>query len=175
MPYRRDFTIGPREAAGLYQLLALEKWRKGTLGFGLVGALAAWMYMTRLSLSPPAQALIAAGTALAVMALFTLGLLLRVQWGVRSQARRSGKGAYVQETEIDGFGVRVAVGKDRARLSFEKLVRVRETRRAFYLFLSDTQAWILPKAQMEDPKGECRELRKIFQTVVERGRLQLKK
>ncbi len=175
MSYRRDFTIGPREAAGLYQMLALEKWRRGTLGFGLAGALAAWMYMTRLSLSPLVQALTAAGTALAVMAFFTLALVLRVQWEVRAQARRSGKESYVQETEIDGFGVRVTVGKDRARLTFEKLVRVRETRRAFYLFLSQTQAWILPKAQMENPAAECRELRQIFQTVMERGRLQLKK
>ena len=48
------------------------------------------------------------------------------------------------------FGVRVTVGKDKARLTFEKLARVQETRRAFYLFLSDTQAWILPKSQIEE-------------------------
>lgn len=175
MPYRRDFTIGLREAAGLYRMLALEKWRKGTLGFGLVGALAAWMYMTRLTLTPAARVLTAAGTALAVMAFFTLALILRVQWEVRSQARRSGRESYVQETEIDGFGVRVTVGKDRARLAFEKLTRVKETRRAFYLFLSGAQAWILPKAQMENPAAECQELRRIFQSVMERSRLQLKK
>lgn len=175
MSYRRNFTIGPREAAGLYQTLALKKWRTGALGFGLAGALAAWMYMTRLTLALPVQALIAAGTALAVAASFILALMVRTQVEVRTQARRSGKESYVQETEIDGFGIRVTVGKDKARLTFDKLKRVQETRRAFYLFLSDTQAWILPKAQMEDPEAECRELRKIFQMVIERGRLQLKK
>ena len=55
--------------------------------------------------------------------------------------------------DISGLGIRVTVGKDRARLSFDKLMKVRETRRAFYLFLSANQAWILPKAQMEDPAG----------------------
>ena len=69
----------------------------------------------------------------------------------------------------------MTVGKDKARLTFEKLARVQETRRAFYLFLSDAQAWILPKSQMEDPEAESGELRKIFRMVIERGRLQLKK
>lgn len=175
MSYRRNFTIGPKEAAGLYQMLALKKWRKGAFGFGLAGALTAWMYLTRLELPLPVRVLIAAGTALAVTAFFLLALLLRVQWEVRAQARRSGKASYLQETEIDGFGVRVTVGKDKARLTFEKLARVQETRRAFYLFLSDAQAWILPKSQMEDPEAESGELRKIFRMVIERGRLQLKK
>ena len=174
MSYRRDFTIGPREAAGLYQMLALEKWRRGTLGFGLAGALAAWMYMTRLSLSPLVQALTAAGTALAVMAFFTLALVLRVQWEVRAQARRSGKESYVQETEISGLGIRVTVGQDRAKLDFDRLQEVRETRGAFYLFLAPGQAWILPKAQMTDVSGECAALREIFRTVVPSRRLKLR-
>ena len=73
-----------------------------------------------------------------------------------------------------GFGVHVTVGKDKARLGFENLRRVAETRKAFYLFLSDSQGWILPKRQMEDPQGESEQLRGIFRTVVERGKLELK-
>ena len=54
-------------------------------------------------------------------------------------------------------------------------VRVRETRRAFYLFIAEHQAWILPKAQMEDREAECRAVREIFCKVVERSRLRLRK
>ena len=67
-----------------------------------------------------------------------------------------------QETEINGFGVHVTVGKDRGKMGFEDLLRVRETRKAFYLFLSENQAWILPKAQMEDREGDCARLRELF-------------
>lgn len=109
------------------------------------------------------------------MGLSTLFLAVSTCLRVRAQLRRSGRERYVQETEIDGFGVRVTVGKDRAKLGFDKLRRVQETRGAFYLFLSDSQAWILPKAQMEDRAAECAQLRQIFHTVIERGRLRLRK
>ncbi len=147
MSYRRNFTIGRRETRNFYLTLVLGSWRKGIAGFG----------------------------AAAGMGLSTLFLAVSTCLRVRAQLRRSGRERYVQETEIDGFGVRVTVGKDRAKLGFDKLRRVQETRGAFYLFLSDSQAWILPKAQMEDRAAECAQLRQIFRTVIERGRLRLRK
>ena len=101
----------------------------------------------------------------AVVSLSTLGK-------VREQVRRSGRERYVQETEINGFGVHVTVGKDRAKMDFMDLLRVQETRRAFYLFLSANQAWILPKAQMEE--GDCARLRGLFSAVIEKGKLNIK-
>ena len=102
-------------------------------------------------------------------------LVLSTSGRVKNEVRRSGRDSYVQETEIDGFGVHVTVGKNRSKMGFDKLVRVRETAGAFYLFIADNQAWILPKAQMEDRDEECRQIRGIFHTVVEKGRLKLKK
>ena len=167
MSYRRNFTIGRRETRNFYLTLVLGSWRKGIAGFGAVGALAALLYM-------PELLLLLAGAA-AGMGLSTLFLAVSTCLRVRAQLRRSGRERYVQETEIDGFGVRVTVGKDRAKLGFDKLRRIQETRGAFYLFLSDSQAWILPKAQMEDRAAECAQLRQIFRTVIERGRLRLRK
>ncbi|MDE7261595.1 MAG: YcxB family protein, partial [Oscillospiraceae bacterium] len=89
--------------------------------------------------------------------------------------RQSGRESYVQETDISGLGIRVAVDGNKAKLAFENLVQVRETRKAFYLFLSSTHAWILPKAQMEDPAAESAQLRELFNTVLERKKLRLKK
>lgn len=175
MSYRRDFTIGLRETRGFYLMLALEKWRKGVLGFGLAGALAGYMYAGLLAPSPSLQALAVLAGALIGMLAVVLALVLSTSGRVKSELRRSGRDSYVQETEIDGFGVRVAVGKTRAKMGFDKLVRVRETAGAFYLFIADNQAWILPKAQMEDREEECRRIREIFRTVVEKGRLKLKK
>ena len=136
-------------------------------------ALAALLYMPELPL--PLRGLLLLAGAAAGMGLSTLFLAVSTCLRVRAQLRRSGRERYVQETEIDGFGVRVTVGKDRAKLGFDKLRRIQETRGAFYLFLSDSQAWILPKAQMEDRAAECAQLRQIFRTVIERGRLRLRK
>ena len=173
MNYRRDFTIGLREALGLYWLLALEKWRKGALGFGLAGALTVWLYTDGVAM--PLRAALTVLAAPAVAGIFLLGLYVYTWRTVRGQLRRRGREAYVQETEIGGFGIRVTVGKERSKLGFERLERVRETRRAFYLFLSADQAWILPKAQMADPAGECRELRELFRKVMESRRLRIRK
>ena len=43
--------------------------------------------------------------------------------GGEEQIRRSGRESYIQETEINGFGVHVTVGKKKARLAFENLLR----------------------------------------------------
>mgnify|MGYP001024841894 FL=1 len=173
MSFHWEFTIGLREAGGFYRLLALEKWWKGSLGFGLAGALAAWMYLSGTSLPLAARVPIAAGAALAVTALFLAALLLRTDLAVRNHAQPARRERYMQETEISGLGVRVAVGKDRAKCGFQQLERVKETRRAFYLFLAPDQAWILPRAQM-DP-GQHREVRTLLETVMERRKLSLRK
>lgn len=170
--YRRDFTIGEGETQRFYRMLVLEKWRKGILGFGAAGVLAAWMYLSRASVSPAAQALAVLGGFLAGTALSTLCVLASAYFQVRTRLRRSGRSSYVQETEISGLGIRVTVGQDRAKLDFDRLQEVRETRGAFYLFLAPGQAWILPKAQME--AGDIEQLRRIFSTVIERGKLKLK-
>lgn len=175
MSYRWEFTIGKRETMDFYLSLVLRQWRGGIAGFGAVGALAALLYTSRAGFSLPVQAGLMAAGAAAFMVLTVLWLAVSAAGKVRAQLRRSGRESYVQETEINGFGIHVTVGKDKARLAFENLVQVRETKKAFYLFLSEAHAWILPKAQMEDPAAESAQLRTLFTTVLERKKLHLRK
>lgn len=177
MTYRREFTIGLRETQDFYLSLTLNSWWKGILGFGVVGALVAWMYLSWLSaeVGPLGAAAIALLTALATIGAVLLGMTIATRYRVRSQMKRAGKERYVQTVEVDGFGVHVAADGKKAKLGFDKLVKVQETGKAFYLFLSANQAWLLPKAQMEDPAGESEQLRTIFRTVIESRRLKLKK
>ena len=175
MSYCRDFTIGKRETLDFYLSLVLRRWRGGIAGFGAAGALAVLLYSSRTGASLPVQAGLAAAGAAASALLATLWLVLSTSHKVKEQLRRSGRESYIQETEINGFGIHVTVGKDKARLAFENLAQVRETRKAFYLFLSGAHAWILPKAQMEAPDAESAQLRKMFTTVLERKKLHLKK
>ncbi len=175
MSYSRDFTIGVRETQDFYTMLTLRHWRKGLLGFAVVGALVAVLYTERAALPLPVRAGIAALTGLVTAGAAALSLTVSTRQRVKRQVRQSRRESYIQAMEINGFGIHVTVGKDRARLPFENLLQVWETRKAFYLFLSEQQAWILPKNQMEDPASECEQIRTLLRTVVEKKRLRLKK
>lgn len=173
MSYERDFTIGLKETQDFYLTLALGRWKKGVAGFALAGALVGFLYTVGMPWYLRAVVMVCTAAAAAVVTVLVLAVTTLQK--VKSQVRASGRESYVQETEINGFGVHVTVGKDKAKMGFGDLAKVRETGKAFYLFLSDTQAWILPKKQMEDPEGDSARLRELFGTVIERGRLQLKR
>jgi len=147
MSYQRDFTIGLRETQDFYLSLVLGHWRKGIAGFALVGALAALLYTMNTDLMLPVKAAVVLAGALAGAAVTVIAVSVSTLRKVREQVRRSGREQYVQETEINGFGVHVTVGKDRGKM---------------------------PKAQMEDREGDCARLRELFSAVIEKGKLKLK-
>lgn len=173
MSYAQDFTIGLKETQDFYLALALGSWKKGIAGFAVAGALVGFLYTVGMIWY--LRAVVMACTAAVAAVITALVLAVTTLRKVKSQVRASGRESYVQETEINGFGVHVTVGKDKAKMGFGDLLKVQETGKAFYLFLSDTQAWILPKKQMEDPVRDTAQLRELFSTVIERGRLQLKR
>ena len=177
MGYKRDFTIGMGETQAFYLYLVLSSWWKGILAFGLVGGLVGWMYQSWITKSwPGAEGLpLPLLLAAATMGVAALILILSTRSKVRTQVRKSGRETYIQRLEIDGFGVHASVGKDQAKVNFDQLYRVQETGRAFYIFLSANQAWLLPKAQMENAETESAQLREIFRAVVPSKQLKLKK
>lgn len=177
MRYSRDFTIGERETQRFYRMLALQRWRGGAMVFGLVGALVGYLYIDWLDIPLQGTARIIACVLIGCMtaAFIALGIMFRTSRSVRTAIRRKGTDTYVQQTEIDGFGVRVTVDGEKAKVSFEKLHRVLETKNCFYLFLTGSDAWILPKEQMEDREAECAVIRGIFSKVIEPSRRKLRK
>lgn len=177
MNYKWDFVIGVQETRDFYLGLSLRSWMKGFLGFGIVAALVTVMYWELLALPGGRylEILAAAGAALAVIAFAVLSLYIATTRRVKGDFRRSGKENYVQHTEIDGFGIRVTVQDRQGKVSFDKLMKVEETGKAFYLYLAANQAWILPKQQMENQAEVCASLRQLFSSVIESRRLKLKK
>ena len=94
---------------------------------------------------------------------------------VKSTMRRMGKSSYRQSVEIDGFGVHAEIDGKREKAGFDKIVRVKETVRAFYIFYAQEKAWILPKDQMADMEAESKQLREIFTALVASSQLKLMK
>lgn len=177
MRYSRDFTITRQDTQKFYQMLVLRRWRKGILGFAVVGALVGKLYLNWLGFQlggvETAFFLVLSGVLTAM--LITLGMVIRTRSNVSKMMRKKGRESYVQQTRIDGFGVHVTVEQDSAKLRFEEICRVEETADAFYIFLTEQDAWILPKREMEDTEGESRTVREIFSRVVAPKRLKLQK
>ena len=172
MQYERIFTIGIKDLQRFHQMLTLERWRLGILGFGALGALAAWLLMGSDTVTKAVTAVL---FALELMLVITLTTVIANRTTIKEQTRRSGKENYTQHIRITPAGVHGEAHGKKSRTDFEKLLRVKETPHAFYLFTKANQAWILPKNQMGDPAAESKQLREIFSAVIASGRLKLLK
>lgn len=173
MEFHQTFTIGKRESTRFYLYQLLRARLVGSLGFGLVGALVCYLYASPY-LSPAALAAAMVFTFLLMLAAIFLGYRLAVLGKLKKAAAKNGFSSYDQEILINGFGVRVkAVGRE-SRVGFDKLYAVRETDKDFYLYLSEQDAWILPKGQMAGGAADCAGLRKLFAKVIPSNRLHLK-
>ncbi len=176
MHYEREFTIGSREVQELYLGQALHNGAKGIIGFAVVGALVAVLYAPSWARGDRGlTAAFAVGVGLVTLVVLTISVICSTKLQIRKVVSRFDARAYKQRILLDGFGVHVTVGDKTADCGFDKLLRVKESRKAFYVFITEKDAWILPKAQMADPEGESRQIRELFSTVMMNSQLKLLK
>ncbi len=177
MNYGREFTIRTKDLQYFRQDLMLEKRKALVVLCGIFGAIVAWGYLRWAGHDMGAFGEVV--TALFAGAASLEGLMLSMivvnNSKVKGVMRRMGKSSYRQSVEIDGFGVHAVVDGKREKVGFDKLARVKETARAFYVFYSQEQAWLLLKDQMDDEKAECAQLREIFRALVPSSQLKLMK
>lgn len=177
MNYQREFTIRTKDLQNFRQDLMLEKQRALIYLCGVFGALVAWGYLrwTDQQMGTFGEVVTAVFAGLASLEVLMLWMLFLNGRRVKKAMRRMGKSSYSQPVEIDGFGVHAVVDGKREKAGFEKLVRVKETARAFYIFYSAEEAWLLPKDQMADMKAESAQLRQIFRALLASSQLKLMK
>ena len=130
MNYQRDFTIGVKETQDFSRTLVLEAGGRAWWSSASWGPLCCWAYLMwlDLDLGPVLILAMMAGTALVTAGAMTASMLLANRSKARRQFYAEHRDSYLQQVDISGLGIRVTVGKDRARLSFDKLMKVRETR-----------------------------------------------
>jgi len=175
MDYHRVFLIGEREAMDFYLYQAARQRLLGTVGFGIVGLLVCYLYGSESMESMGGFVTAMVVTFVAVIAAILIGYYFTIRSKVRAAVRRRGKAQYEEEILINGFGLRAVANSREVKVPFEKLREIRETKKAFYLYMTENDAWLLPKAQMEDVAEESARLRKIFDTVIESGKLHFMK
>lgn len=73
----------------------------------------------------------------------------------------------------DKNGIHAASDRGDSDLPWDRIVEVRETRHAFYVFITDSHANVLPKDQFKD-EAEISLLRSILEKNVEKPRLKIK-
>ena len=176
MRYERAFQIGDREMVRFHFGQSLREKLPGMLGLSVAGGLIIYLYLTRMgiAISVPQTALWMFFGFLLVFAILLLILYVPVVRHVRAGLRKLGTSSYEQAVTIDGFGVHVTAHGKEAKLPFDKIRLVRETKQDFYIYVTDTQAWLLPKDQMENQQEEGKTIRKLFTTVLESRRLKLR-
>lgn len=175
MEYHRTFQIGEREAMDFYLYQAARQKLIGALGIGAAALLVCWLYASQGESDPVSFLISMAVTFVTVIAALLLGYYFTIRGKVRAAVRRRGKERYPQEILVNGFGLRATANSREVKVPFEKIREIRETGKAFYIYMTASDAWILPKAQMEHPEEESAALRGIFDRVIESGRLHVKK
>lgn len=179
MNYQREFTIRTKDLKFFRQDLMLEQ-RKGLIiGCGILGAIVAWGYLSWTGqgqdMGTFGEVVVSLFAGLASVEVIMLTMMGANSSKVKAIMRRMGKSSYRQSVEIDGFGVHAETDGKREKAGFDKVVRVKETVRAFYIFYTREQAWILPKDQMADEAAESKQLREIFSALVASSQLKLMK
>ena len=175
MEFRGTFRIGEKEAVDFYVYEAKRKRLGGVIGFGIIGLLVCYLYGRSVIESAVLLAGAMALSFAAAAAVTVLCSYLSIRIKVKSAMKKNNTADYDQSILVNGYGVRTEANGRDVRIGFDKVVAVRETKKAFYIYLGKEHAWIVPKAQMEDEAAGSAMLRKIFNTVIESKNLHLLK
>ena len=80
---------------------------------------------------------------------------------------------FTLDVVIDKKGVHTKSERGEADLPWDRILQITETKNAFYLFITDMNANVLPKTQMKS-QADIETVRKLFHLNMEAGRLKLK-
>lgn len=177
MRYEREFTIRSGDVIRFQQELMLRGSGLRIVGIAIMGVVIAWLYVQWLQIeaTPGQMAVWMAVTTLTTLAMVGLSMVITNRIQTKRHLQRMGRDTYQQKVLIDAFGVHVTADGKKSRVGFEKLTEVRESRKAIYIHINPAQAWILPKDQMADAEAEIRQIREIFDQVIESRRLKFLK
>lgn len=113
----------------------------------------------------------ALGGAALFVVLNTVMMVFRINKAYKSKTAYE----FTQDITIDGQGVHATSERGSALLAWEKIAKVAESGKTFYLFLSKTQAYVLPKYQMKNPEAEAAQVRELLRSHLDAKILKLKK
>lgn len=113
---------------------------------------------------------LALGGSVLFIVLNTVMLIFRVNKSYKEKTAYE----FTQDITIDESGVHATSERGRALLEWSKIEKVREAGHAFYLFLSKTQAYVLPKYQLANRSEDAAQIRALLRQHLDAKLLKLK-
>lgn len=173
--FRATFRIGEKDAVAFYIYQAIRTRFAGVLGFGILGLVICGIYGSAIIESK----VLLIGAMIISFAVAAAVTMLGMYYSILGKVRRSRKhdpNADAEQTIIiNGYGIRTESGDNEVRIGFDKVKSVRETGKAFYIYIGKEKAWILPKTALRDAEKDCVRLRELFDMVIPSAQLKLKK
>jgi len=173
--FRATFRIGEKDAVAFHIYQAVRTRFAGVLGFGILGLIICYIY-GGVIIENKALLVGAMVISFALAAAMTvLGMYFSILAKVRRSRKRDSNADAEQTIVINGYGIRTESGEKEVRIGFDKVKSVRETGKAFYIYIGKERAWILPKTAMHDMEKDCARLRELFDMVIPSQQLKLMK
>ncbi len=173
--FRATFQLSEKDAVDFHIYQAIRTRFAGVLGFGILGLIICYIYGGVII----DNGVLLAGAMVVSFALAAAVTVLGMYFSILGKVRRSRKQDRDADADqtiiINGYGVRTESGGREVRIGFEKLKSVRETRKAFYMYLGKDRAWILPKSAMQNEEKDSEYLRQIFNMVIPSKQLKFMK
>ena len=173
MHYQRSFQIGQEEATAFQLHQAFKTCCILSTVLALGGGALCLFFLQWKNATGAFTTGIMSFILFFVLVFFTVRSTISKQ--VASLYEKGERKPYRQQVSVDGAGLEVRSGKKTKRIALSSLKQAVETRTHLYLYVSKDDAYILPKAQMEDPEAEMETLRAILREFMVEQSLHLKK
>lgn len=176
MKFSGSFVIGKDENLRLNQFVAFNKVMKNTLVIGLIVLLPQlalpFLFEGELTVFRAFMALLISAAA---AGLFFLIMRLSVVFRVRTFYKTETLTPFKQDLHIDSKGITATTEDEGAKFtSFDQIVKVTETSKDIYVFISATQAFVIPKNQLENEKADIASLKTIFSAAIPSDKVKFK-
>ncbi|MEG1578963.1 MAG: YcxB family protein [Oscillospiraceae bacterium] len=176
MEFSGTFTISKKEVTKFTSRVEMTKKQLPILVLTAVGMVAG-NFMLRTQVPSP-------GLLLSVLCSLAGGALVfgiaygGVRYSIAKAAAQAYDGGYrvafQQDILINALGVTCTTEEETDHVGFDALT-VEECKEAFYIFIAQQSAWIVPKNQLKNGVEDEALIRKIFTTMTEKEHLNLRK
>lgn len=176
MEYRGVFTIGQKENFRYNYFVSQKRSLMSCLiVFVLILLLNAFLrYSYGMTQSLVSGLLYSLPMAVGGAALLLLIHLLNMYLRLRGLYRQKKLEPFTQDILMNREGLHAASARGNVDLPWKNIALIRELKRDFLLFITESHVYVLPKEQMKNPAEDTEKIRRILHKYMDAQRLKLK-
>lgn len=177
MQYKKTFTIGKDENKRLNNFVMRKSRVKNSFAIAVLVIFAEIMinFFILRSTSIPLGIAFAVLFAAIAVGLFWLICFVTLNIKVKVLYERELLKPFLQKIRINSEGIHTTTDEGAALRPFDDVVKVCESSKDIYIFVSETQAFVIPKSQMKNPETDRDELCNVLRNYLPPEKLFLRK